>query len=221
VSAADAAKSRRSNGRPSDASAIALLAQIRVWAGEIRDRRARKIETIARRLARLTFHQLARAPLRPAEARLLKDWEADCARLLARLAGAPNDLADVMQQMLRRFSHAMEQVQPGSIGDQAQRPAAANGRTPRRLLRGSAARRFAGLIAADLTALLRIELARVGLRDASRFPDIAAAKAALLPLARLDLDLDELDALLAGGRKPAAVAGVPAEQERFLLADAT
>ena len=84
VSATDAGKSRRTNGRPSDASAITLLGQVRVWAAEIRERRARKVEKIVRRLARLTFHRLARGTLRLTEARILREWEADCASLIER-----------------------------------------------------------------------------------------------------------------------------------------
>ena len=107
VSATDAGKSRRTNGRPSDASAITLLGQVRVWAAEIRDRRARKVEKIVRRLARLTFHQLARARLKSPEASILRDWEADCARLLGGLGGAPDDLGKVMHELLRRFAQVV------------------------------------------------------------------------------------------------------------------
>jgi hypothetical protein len=43
-------------------------------------------------------------------------------------------------------------------------------------MRMPAARRYARLIAADLTALLRIELARSGLRGPALFADYATAR---------------------------------------------
>ncbi len=71
VSATDAGKSRQADVRTSDAGAITLLGQVRVWAAEIRERRARKFEMIVRRLARLTMHQLDRGAMKSAEARIL------------------------------------------------------------------------------------------------------------------------------------------------------
>lgn len=197
VSATDAGKSRRTNGRTSDASAITLLGQIRVWAAEIRERRARKVEKIVARLARLTFHHLARAPLRPAEAKMLKEWETDSARLLGALGKAPDDFAAVMPKILRRFARALEEIRPGSITGH---PLAASGRAaggaPARKA-GAGARRFARLITADLTTLLRIELARAGgLRDANLLPDYEAARAVLLPLAQLDAEFAKLEDML-------------------------
>jgi hypothetical protein len=219
VSATEAGKSRRSNGRPSDASAITLVGQIRVWAAEIRERRARKVERIVRRLARLTFHQLARAPLKSNEARLLKEWEGDCARLLGALGS--DDLGNVLQELLRRFARAMELARPGSIERNASRPtqsAATSRRVPRH---GTPARRYAGLIAADLTTLLRFELARDGLRDQGLFADYAAARSVLLPLAQLEGEFDRLESLLTSGSKTeVAVADASADQELLALSRA-
>ena len=221
VSATDAGKFRRSNGRTSDASAITLLGQVRVWAAEIRDRRARKVERIVRRLARLTFHQLARARLKSTEAGVLRDWEANCARLLDGLGSAPDDLGKVMHEMLRRFARSLELACPGSIERDNHWPAAADYSYRRVPRQGTPARRYAGLIAADLTALLRFELARSALRDPSVFADYAAARAVLLPLARLDVEFDGLENLLAaGGKKEVAVAGAPPDQELLALSRA-
>ncbi len=217
VSATDAGKSRRSNGRPSDASAITLLGQVRVWAAEIRDRRAHKVERIVRRLTRLTLHHLARAPLKSAEAGVLREWETDCAVLLGGLGSAPADLGRVMREMLRRFARSLELARPGSIERNSFSPSAAQGvygRVPRR---GSPARRYAGLVAADLTALLRFELARSALRDPSLFADYAAARAVLLPLARLDVEFDDLESLLASGNKSEVVVA-SASPDQGLLA---
>jgi hypothetical protein len=214
VSATDAGKSRRTNGRTSDASAITLLGQVRVWAAEIRDRRARKVERIVRRLARLTFHQLARARLKSNEASVLRDWETDCAGLLGGLGSAPDDLGKVMHEMLRRFARSLELARPGTIERDNHWPVAADDRYRRVPRQGTPARRYAGLIAADLTALLRFELARSALRDPSAFADYAAARAVLLPLARLDVEFDGLENLLASGSKNnVAVAGTPPDQE--------
>jgi hypothetical protein len=197
VSATDAAKTRRTNGRATDVSAIALLGQVRVWASEIRERRAQKVERIVRRLARLTFHQLARgAALKPVEAKILATWEADCARSVARMGSAPDDLAHVLQELLRSFARAMEQTRPGSIA-RSHRSPKMHDAAPRVPQPGAPARRYARLVAADLTTLLRIELARSGLRDATLFADYAAARSALLPLTRLDLEMAQLQAILA------------------------
>jgi len=196
VSATDAARSRRVNGRPSDDSAVALVGQIRVWAAEIRERRASKVEKLARSLARLTFHQLVRAQLKAPEAKILKDWEIDCARLLGRLDDASGDLIEVAREMLHRFAKAMQQTRPDSIGRDGAWSLPSAAAAPRRSTNGPAARRYARLIAADLTALLRGELARLGLRDTALAADYEAAKAALLPLARLDAVFDELGALV-------------------------
>jgi hypothetical protein len=218
VSATDAGKSRRTNGRPSDASAVTLLGQVRVWAAEIRDRRAHKVERIVRRLARLTFHQLARAPLKSSEASVLRDWEADCAGLLGGLGNAPDDLGKVMHEMLRRFARSLELARPGSIERNSHWPPAAHGGYRRVPRPGQPARRYAGLIAADLTALLRFELARSALRDPSLFADYAAARAILLPLARLDVEFDGLEGLLATGRNnEVGIASAPPDQGLLTL----
>lgn len=200
VSATDAGKSRRTNGRPSDASAIALLGQVRVWATEIRERRARKVEVIVRRLARLTFHQLARGALRSTEARILREWETDCTRLLGSMGNAPDDLVNILHELLRRFAQSLELARPGCIERDNRFSAGTDGGQARRPQPGVAARRYAKLIADDLTALLRIELARSGLRDPSLFTDYAAARTILLPLARLDAEFTRLESLCAYGR---------------------
>jgi hypothetical protein len=216
VSATDAGKSGRSNGRPSDASAVALLGQVRVWAAEIRERRARKVEKIVRRLARLTFHRLARGTLRLTEARILREWEADCASLIGGMGSAPGDLANVTRGLLRRFAQAMEMNRPGSIERQILWPADVAGAEGGTSQPGAAARRFAKLIAADLTTLLRIELARAGLRDPTFFADYEAARDILLPLARLDLEFDAVESLLASGRPREAAAPVPSAEQVLL-----
>ncbi|MEI9899407.1 MAG: hypothetical protein WDN31_03905 [Hyphomicrobium sp.] len=115
VSATDAGKSRQADVRTSDAGAITLLGQVRVWAAEIRERRARKVEMIVRRLARLTMHQLARGAMKSAEARILKEWEADCAWLIEGMSSAHDDLPIVLNELLRRFARSLEQARPGSI----------------------------------------------------------------------------------------------------------
>jgi hypothetical protein len=100
-------------------------------------------------------------------------------------------------------------------------PGAADDRCRRVPRQGTPARRYAGLIAADLTALLRFELARSALRDPSVFADYAAARAVLLPLARLDAEFDGLESLLASGSKnEVAVAGAPPDQELLALSRA-
>lgn len=79
-----------------------------MWVAEISERRARKAERIIRRLARLTFHQLAQAPLRWEEAAILKAWESDCARLLGRLDHSAAGPSSVIQSLLLRFAQSLE-----------------------------------------------------------------------------------------------------------------
>jgi hypothetical protein len=79
------------------------------------------------------------------------------------------------------------------------RGASANGR-----YRAAAARRYVGLIAADLTALLRIDLAQWGLRDRADYADYALARSVLLPLANLDATFDELGQRFGVGAPAAA-----------------
>jgi hypothetical protein len=121
----------------------------------------RKADRIICRLARLTFHQLARTSLQSEEARLLKSWESDCARLVGELDRSAASLAGVIQGLLARFAQSLEWARPGGIRRQADWPALPAGEAPPSWpSRGPAARRFARLIAADLTALLRIERRR-------------------------------------------------------------
>ncbi len=197
VSATDAAQSRRTNGRPSDASAITLLGQVRVWAAEIRERRARKAERIVRRIARLTFHQLARASLKSAEAKILREWETDRARLLDGMGSRQSDPANAMRELLRRFAQSVELARPGSIERRNGWPIAVDAGHGRLLRPPKLTPRKVKLIAADLTALLRLELARSGLRDPTLFADYVAARKVLLPLARLDAEFDGLESVLA------------------------
>ena len=132
------------------------------------------------------------------------------------MGGAPGDLANVMRELLRRFA---QRDGAGPSRQHRARRTAGRGAAARARARrsaGSAARRFAKLIAADLTALLRIELARAGLRDPSLFADYAAARGILLPLARLDLEFDAVESLLASGRPREAAIAVPSTEQVLL-----
>jgi hypothetical protein len=196
VSAADAA-SRGPSGMPSDAGAAAFVIQVRTLAFEIQERRALKVDRLARRLARLTLHHLLRAGLRSAEARILQDWEIDCARLLARLdEPASGELIPVLEQLLRRFAQAMHEVMPDYIGQHGRWSPSPSRDPARPATSGPSAKRYARLVAADLSSLLRMSLARSGLRDEGLYASYYAAQRALLPLARMDETIDELGSLL-------------------------
>jgi hypothetical protein len=190
-----------------DASADTLLRRISEWAAAISRRRARKAERIIRHLARLTFHQLAPGPLSPDAASILKAWEADSGKVLAGIDGSPSGIASVIQALLFRFAHALGEARSGRLA--APPPAElpklglpANGRN-----QAATARRYVRLLRADLTALLRVDLAQWGLRDPATYAAYAAARSALLPLANLDATFDELGARLAAA---SAAAGEPA-----------
>jgi hypothetical protein len=199
VSASEAPRSRGSltGAIAADQSGNALLERIREWVAEISERRARKAERIIRRLARLTFHQLAQTSLRSEEAGILKSWEIDSARLLGRLDYTNAEPATVIRSLLFRFAQSLERARPGAISRSNPGAAAAVDGATAWPMRHPAARRYARLMAADLTALLRIELARTGLRDASMFARYATARSILLALANLDAVFDDLGQLLA------------------------
>ncbi len=128
------------------------------------------------------------------------------------MSSAHDDLPIVLNELLRRFARSLEQARPGSIErhNGSTRIDAPRTRAPQQ---GAPARRFAKLIAGDLTALLRIELARSALRDPTLFPDYAAARAVLLPLARLDVGFSQVEGLLAARSNSDAVsAGATPDQ---------
>jgi len=187
-----------------DDGAGALLGHVSALADEHSARRARKAERIIRHLARLTFHHLAPGPLSYPAAAILKSWESDSAELLHGIDGTPEGIALGVQALLERFAHSLSEARAGRIVTRP--PLASPGRKPpaQGPYRVAAARRYVRLIAADLTALLRIDLAQWGLRDAQRITDYAEARAALLPLANLDATFDELGRKFAGERTAAA-----------------
>lgn len=210
VSAADASeRGTPADGRSRDDSAEALIAHVEALADEITERRALKAEKIIRRLARLTFHHLASAQLKTEAANQLKDWEARSAKLLDDLAHGSASLAGVIESLLREFADAVEQARPGSVRRQsASREVAASvgGGGVGWPLRPAAGQRFARLLAADLTALLRIELAHWGLRDPAKDVDYRMARSALVSLADLGGAFDALGQILLSGRNRAAAA---------------
>jgi Dynamin family len=175
-----------------DRSADLLLERIVAWALEVSVRRASKAERIIRHLARLTFHRLEPGPLSSDAAAILKAWERDCAKLLAGVDGSPTAAARVIQAMLARFAHSVSEARAGRVA-----PRAATAPPERSIpvsgsFRAAAMRRYVGLIGADLTALLRIDLAQWGLREPTHYLDYATARSILLPLANLDATFDEL-----------------------------
>lgn len=200
---------------PPDPSIAALRQQVIAWAGEVSARRARKAERIIRHLARLTLHRLAPAPLSFEADAILKTWQRDSAKLLASVdsaASAPH----VIRSLLIRFAQSMAEMRNGSGAPQRtspsrERPVPAGGSR-----RSAAAHRYVGLIVADLTALLRINLAQWGLQDAARRADYAAARSILLPLANLDAVFDDLGQKLAGptGGTASTAASKPPDQLR-------
>jgi hypothetical protein len=199
VTAAGAARSGVSDpGEPlADESAQALLEHVSTWAAEISARRARKAKRIIQILARLTFHRLLPGPLLPDAAAILDAWEADSGELVATIDGTPASVARVMQALLVRFAHSLSEARSGGVVAGSPVPQPEGGLPARGSYRAAAARRNVGLIAADLTALLRIDLAQWGLQDPDQYADYAAARSALLPLANLDATFHELGQRLA------------------------
>ncbi len=202
-----AAGATPSGEQSADESADALLERVSAWAAEISARRARKAERIIRHLARLTFHRLAPGPFNLDAGMILKAWEGDSNKLLAGIDGSPASVARVIQALLVRFAHSLSEARAGRIVSGPRIALPDRGAPASAPYSAAAARRYVGLIAADLTALLRIDLAQWGLLDAAEYADYAAARSILLPLANLDATFDELGQRFAGG---AAVAAEPA-----------
>jgi hypothetical protein len=219
VSAADASEHAAPDiAVARDGSAETLVAHVEALADEIAERRALKGEKIIRRLARLTFHHLASAQLKTEAANQLKDWEARSGALLDDLAHGSASLAGVIESLLREFAHAVELARPGSVrGHSASREVATSGGAgavgwP---LRAAAGQRFARLLAADLTALLRIELAHWGLRDPAKDIDYRMARSALVSLADLGGAFDALGQILLSGRGRPVAAAAEIEPKRY------
>jgi len=189
-----------------DESTRMLLERVGGWASEISERRAYKAERIIRHLARLTLHQLMPAPLSNEAAQILRDWESYCARLLVSFDGSSASLSRIIQALLVGFAQALDKSRSGNAAHHSKRQLPEPARVPNVNwpFRAPAARRYARLIAADLTALLRIELARWALRDPTMAADYSAARAVLLPLANLDAVFEELGELLASANVAAA-----------------
>jgi hypothetical protein len=210
VSAADAAQHRKTGDAYAPAGgAEALIAHVEALADEITERRAHKAEKIVRRLARLTFHHLAAAELKTEAANQVKDWEARSAAHLKDLGQGSKTLASVIESLLREFSEAVEQARPGSVKRQTPSRAlvaSSDGGSAAWPLRAAAGQRFARLLAADLTALLRIELAHWGLRDPAKDVDYRMARTALLSLANLGGAFDALGQILLSARNRAIAA---------------
>ena len=209
VNAAAASRPLPPGGAPAaDASIGNLHALVSKWAGEVSARRAHKAERIIRRLARLTFHQLAPGPLsREAEA-IFKAWQADSARLLARVEG-PESMLEVAQSLLIRYTQSVDEISAGRGSVPTSFPMPQEQGRAKGGARSPAAHRYVAMICADLTALLRIKLAQRGLRDTRLAADYAAARAALAPLADLDAIFDDLsrklEAVSTAPRDPAAL----------------
>ncbi len=211
VSAAGASGPAHLGAQSADESTRLLLERVGAWASEISERRAYKAERIIRHLARLTLHQLAPAPLSAEAAQILRDWENYCARLLASFDGSSASLSRIIQALLVGFAQALDKSRSGNAAHRSKRQLPEPARAPNVNwpFRAPAARRYARLIAADLTALLRIELARWALRDPTMAADYSAARAVLLPLANLDAVFEELGQLLSSANVAAAAATSP------------
>jgi len=177
---------------PLDQGADFLLDRIAAWTAEISARRARKAEKIIRHLARLTFHRLMPGPFDTNASAILKEWERDCAKLLAGIDGSPASAVRTVQGLLARFAHSVNESRAGSVAPGAPMPLPQRSPQVSASSRAAAMRRYVRLIGADLTALLRIDLAQWGMREPARYLDYATARSILLPLANLDATFEEL-----------------------------
>ena len=190
-----------------DENSDLLLGRIGAWAAEISVRRARK--------ARLTFHRLTPGPLSFDAASILKEWESDCAKLLFGIDASPTSAARVIQALLVRFAQSLSEARTGRAATRAPMALPEGNARASGSFRTAAMRRYVRLIGADLTALLRIDLAQWGMRDPAQYLDYAAARSVLLPLANLDATFDELGQRFA---PPSTIAAEPAKAGAALTA---
>ena len=195
---------------PPDQSADLLLDCIAAWTAEISARRARKAERIIRHLARLTFHRLMPGPLSTNASAILKEWERDCAKLLTGIDDSPTSAVRAVQGLLARFAHSVNEARSGRVSAAAPMPLPQRNSQVGASSRAAAMQRYVRLIGADLTALLRIDLAQWGMREPARYLDYATARSILLPLANLDATFEELGQRFATP-KSAATEPAPAD----------
>lgn len=188
-----------SDAPPLDASAEALLDRVADWVSQIGARRARKAEKIIRHLARLTFQRLTPAPLTPDAVAILNAWEADSGSLLRGVGGSAESVSRVVEALLARFAQSLSEARSGRPGPRVPVAVPDAGGEMGGAFGVAAGRRHIGLIAADLTALLRFDLADWGLKDPDKYARYVAARAVLLPLADLDAAYHELGRRFASG----------------------
>lgn len=185
---------------PRDESGEDLCTRLKRCAADMAERRAQKAEKIARRLARLAFHEFARRDVRPEAAPLLASWEGGAARLLDELRQGGKPVPDVIAELLAGFGVFAEQLRPGVVTGGAVSAAPATSRmltAPMRWpQRPAAAIGFIAMLVSDLTGILRM-LATPSSGHAER----QAARASLLSLADLDGAFDALGRLM--GSAPA------------------
>jgi hypothetical protein len=152
-------------------------------------------------------------PLSADAGAILKAWERDCDKLLTGVDGSPAGAARVIQAMLTRFAHSVSEARAGRISSSPPMVLAEKGPQAGGSYRTAAMRRYIRLIGADLTALLRIDLAQWGLREPTHYLDYATARSILLPLANLDATFEELGQHFAAPG-PSAVPPRPADTLR-------
>lgn len=187
-----------------------LSVRLRRRGADIGARRAQKAEKIVRRLARLSFHDFARRDVRSEASSLLAGWEAGAARLLDELRQNKKPAPVVIEELLAGFAVFAEQLRPGVVTGDAVSPSSATSRTlavpmrwPQRL---GAALGLVGMLASDLTGILRMLAAAPAETASSKLAERRAARVVLLSLADLDSAFDALGRLMGSAT---ATAGAP------------
>lgn len=171
-----------------------LRARVAEFVTAVRNRRAVKAVRIARRLARLTFHNMASQELRPAAAQQLDDWVLRSSSLMERYDTGVTGMFDTLKSLILEFSSFTKGLQTAAeAGVRHPKPSAGAARPQRRLTQS---RRMLEFMVADLTALLRLELAARDPVRPEKTHQYRQARAILLGLADIDAEFQALDHLV-------------------------
>lgn len=163
--------------------AQALRVAVMSLANDYSDRRAAKADRIVRRLARLTLHDLAQHQAGDEVRPVLAAWETRASELLTELDAGTASPTRVIHALLLEFAKFLPRAHRASPPVNSSASPAAPAKAARR---ASPERRQARLLAADLTAMLRLEAVHAYPRDPALRDGYRTARSVLLSLTDMD-----------------------------------
>lgn len=168
-------------------------------AADIVERKTRKAEKVVRKLARLTFHQFASDVVRPEAVDLLLRWETHARQALDHLQQGRLTVPEAIEALLVAYAVYAERLRPGVVRGEDTVPASASRALAMQIRwpqQTTAAARLVGMLASDLTGLLRMLAGHSTFTDPALRAEYQAARAIVLSLADLDGAFDALGRML-------------------------